>query len=118
VHIRKNFGASQYRQLSAVVADETFADLRFWRDQGLSARAAAAVAAAGCQSVDEIRDLGWRFFEGQDNCGRRTLQELSNLVGGWPDAPGTYGAWVRRVPDDVLIEEMRRRGIAVGSDEA
>lgn len=118
VHIRKNLGAGQCRQSLAAVPDEAFAHLKFWRDQGLSARAATAVAAAGCQSLDDIRNLGWHSFEGRDNCGRGTLQQLSNLVGGWPDEPRKYSKWVRRASDDVLIQEMRRRGIAVGSDEA
>jgi hypothetical protein len=39
--------------------------------------------------------------------------ELSDLVGGWSDAPRKYTAWVRRAPDDALIEEPRRRGIPI-----
>jgi hypothetical protein len=118
VYVRKTFDTGRRRQSVAIVADEPFALLRFWRDQGLSARPAAAVAAAGCQSLDEIRDLGWHFFKGRGNCGRGSLQELSNLVGGWPDAPRKYSGWVRRAPDEVLLAEMRRRGIAAGSDDA
>jgi hypothetical protein len=90
---------------------------QFWRDQGLGARAAAAVAASGCQSVDEIRDLGCNFFRRRDNCGPQALQQISELVG-WPDAPPQSGAWVRRVSDDVLIEELRGRGITVEYDDA
>src|SRR5580698_923728 len=80
---------------------------KYWRHQGLGVRAAAAVAAVGCKSVDEIRERGWHFFERRGNCGNRTLQELSDLVGTWPDAPRRYEAWVRRAPDEVLLEEMR-----------
>jgi hypothetical protein len=81
-------------------------------------RAATTVAAIGCKSLDEIRDLGWHYFHNRHNCGIQTLQELSDLVGGWPDAPRKYTAWVQRAPDDVLIEELRRRGIMVESDKA
>lgn len=91
---------------------------RFWRHSGLSVRAATAVAAVGCNSLDEIRDLGWNYFHNRQNCGIRTLQELSDLVGGWPDAPRRYTAWVQRAPDDVLIEELRRRGITVENGKA
>ena len=95
-----------------------FADFRLWRDQGLSARAAAVVAAAGCRSLDEIRDLGRSFFRRQENCGNRTLQELSDLVGGWQNLPHKCDAWVRHAPDSLLIDALCRRGIAVGSGEA
>jgi hypothetical protein len=93
--------------------------LKFWTDQGLRIRAATAAAAAGCRSLDELRAVGWRFFENRENCGTRTLQELSDLVGGWSDAPPRRGAWIRRVPDDTLIEEVQRRGLVFsGGDTA
>jgi len=95
-----------------------FGNLGFWLDLNLSIRAATAAAAVGCQSVDELRGLGWRFFQCQENCGTRTLQELSELVGGWPDAPRRRDTWIRRASDDLLIEELHRRGIAAGSDAA
>lgn len=117
-----------------------FAYLGFWLGHGLSVRAATAAAAAGCRSLNELRDLGWRAFQHQNNCGSKTLKELSELVGGWPDAPckdsrtkrlqemsmiavrpsdvlRNYHAWVRRASDDALIEELHLRGIAVESDK-
>ena len=128
VHFRKNFRMDWDSQSSAVAADQVSwnparkrgdpAHFKYWRQQGLSVRAAAAVAAVGCKSVDEIRDRGWHFFERRGNCGSRTLQELSDLVGTWPDAPRRYVAWVRRAPDEVLLEEIRRRGLAVVHGEA
>jgi hypothetical protein len=133
VHYRKNFrmdpsNQSRDDQSSAGTADQTSrkptrtrrdsAEYRFWRRLGLSVRAAAAVAAVGCQSLDEIRGLGWSFFHRRKNCGTRTLQELSDLVGGWPDAPRTYSKWLRRAPDDLLIEELHRRGIPTGRGDA
>jgi hypothetical protein len=90
---------------------------KFWLSQGLSTRAATAATIAGCRSLHDISSLGWQFFRHQENCGTRTLDELSNLVGGWPDAPPRRDAWLRRIPDDILIEELQRRGIAVGCDE-
>jgi hypothetical protein len=128
VHFRKNLRMERNPQSSPAAADQVSrnsprrrvdpAQFKFWRQRGLSVRAAAAVAAVGCKSVDEIRDRGWHFFERRGNCGMRTLQELSDLVGAWPDAPRRYVAWVRRTPDEVLLEEIRRRGIAVGGGEA
>jgi hypothetical protein len=128
VYFRKNICMDRGRASIAAKADQAngnptksrrdFADFRLWRDQGLSARAAAVAAAAGCRSLDEIRDLGRSFFLRQENCGNRTLQELSDLVGGWQNLPHERHAWVRRAPDGVLIDELRRRGIAVGSGKA
>jgi hypothetical protein len=127
VYIRKNLRMRGRSQSTAAIADQTrgnptgtqsdFAHLRLWREMGLSARAVSVVAAAGCRSLDEIRALGWHYFRRQENCGLRTLQELSELIGGWPDAPRKYSALVRRASDDVLIAEMRRRGIAAESGE-
>jgi hypothetical protein len=124
VYSRKNICMDLDRQSSAVEVGRAsrnpagrrsdFAHLSFWKAQGLSVRAATAVAAADCQSVDEIRDLGWLFFRRQENCGNRTLEELSDLVGGWPDAPRKRGPWIRRASDDLLIKELRRRGIPAG----
>ena len=90
----------------------------YWRGYGLSVRAATAAAAAGCRSLDELRGLGWHFFEHRKNCGTRTLEELSQLVGGWPDAPRRHDALIRCASDDALISELRRRGIPVGHDES
>jgi hypothetical protein len=127
VHLHKNFHMDQDRQSSPAAADRVSrkparkrgdpAQYKYWRQHGLTVRAAAAVAAVGCKSVDEIRERGWHFFERRGNCGTRTLQELSDLVGAWPDAPRRYVAWVRRAPDEVLLEEIRRRGIAVGGED-
>ena len=94
-----------------------FAYFGFWLNQGLSVRAATAAAAAGCRSLDELRDLGWRFFKYQNNCGTKTLEELSALVGGWPDMRRRGDTWIRRASDTMLIRELRRRGISVGSGE-
>jgi hypothetical protein len=102
----------------AAARRDGLAYLKFWLDFGLSVRAATAAATAGCQSLDELRGVGWRYLQHQENCGTRTLQELSELVGGWPDAPLKRGEWIRRVSDDTLIEEVQRRGLAIESDAA
>jgi hypothetical protein len=68
------------------------------------------VAAAGCRSLADLRRVGWRHFEGRDNCGRQTLAELSEFIGEWPDPPGNRDVWIRHASDDFLIEELRRRG--------
>ena len=103
---------------SATKPRRDFVDFRFWRGQGLSARAAAVVSNAGCQSVDEVRDRGWSFFLRQANCGNRTLQELSDLVGGWRNLPRKRGSWLQHASDEVLIEELRQRGIPAGGNRA
>jgi hypothetical protein len=146
-----------------------FAYFGFWLGHGLSVRAATAAAATGCRSLDELRLLGWQTFRNRKNCGTRTLQELSDLVGGWPDAPSNNQArfdpggaingtqherrqlsdahrrarqastgaaeshsclvseqfggkpvarWLHRASDQTLIEELRRRGIAIESGKA
>lgn len=128
MYFPKNARAERGNQSSVAVADQAtrnpaptrgdLAHFRFWKEQGISVRAATVLAAVGCKTRDEVRDLGWHFFQQQGNCGGRTLQELSDLAGGWPDVPCKYRAWIRHTPDDVLLEEMRRRGIAVGSDAA
>lgn len=112
---RSTAAAYPGRKSAAKAGDFTYH--KFWLGQGLSTRAATAAAIAGCRSLRDLRSLGWRFFHRQENCGPRTLQELSDLVGGWPDAPPKRDAWLRRVPDDTLFEELQRRGIAIGCDE-
>jgi hypothetical protein len=59
-----------------------------WQTSGLSARAAAAAALAGCDSVAEIARLGRSYFEGRPNCAEKTLAELAALAG-WPPKPRT-----------------------------
>jgi hypothetical protein len=127
MYFRKDIRMDRDRQSLMAEADlanrnsnrmQSDAAFKFWRGSGLSVRAATVVAAAGCQSLGDIRDLGWSFFLRQENCGNRTLQELSDLVGGWPNLPRKRGAWLRHTSDGALIDELRRRGIAVGSGEA
>lgn len=155
------------RSSSPVRKRREFTYFRFWLAHGLSVRAATVAAAADCRSVDDLRELGWQTFQAKKNCGTRTLEELSELVGGWPDAPPRNLArielsgavnqkhhecqrvpeaglatrtsnvafacnsdepferydgelvaeWIRRVSDQTLIEEVRRRGIAVECDD-
>ncbi len=59
-----------------------------WQRKGLSARAASAAALAGCDSIDQITQLGRSHFENQPNCGKRTLSELATLAG-WPSKRNT-----------------------------
>jgi hypothetical protein len=55
----------------------------FWRSHGLSVRASGVLANAGCDTVDEVTQLGREYFEAQPNCAERTLAELEKLAG-WP----------------------------------
>lgn len=95
-----------------------FGMLQHWMGKGLSVRAATVIAAADCQSLDDIRRLGWWYFQGQRNCGLVTLMELSELVGGWPDMPARRHNSARRLSDKLLVEELHRRGVIVASGKA
>jgi hypothetical protein len=113
---RRHATATTHAGRQAAVRADNFTYYKFWLAQGLSTRAATAATLAGCRSLRDLSRLGWQFFRHQENCGPRTLAELSDLVGGWPDAPPKRDAWLRRFSDDSLIEELQRRGIAVGCD--
>lgn len=96
-----------------------FTNLPFWRAQGLSTRAATAVAAAGCRSLRDLSRLGWQPFETQENCGKQTLAELSQFIDGLPNVTNKYDAWLREIPDaDLAAEIRRRRRVRRGRSEA
>jgi hypothetical protein len=57
--------------------------LAAWRSAGLSARAAAALATSGCDTIPQVVRLGRAYFEGRANLGPKTLAELAKLAG-WP----------------------------------
>lgn len=59
-----------------------------WRDAGLSVRAAAVLANAGCNTVADVATLGRAYFVRCKNCGTKTLHELSRLAG-WPPERAT-----------------------------
>ena len=54
-----------------------------WQRYGLSFRAAAVLANAGCDTPEQVTQLGRSYFEGRPNCGEHTLAELAELAG-WP----------------------------------
>lgn len=58
---------------------------RVWASKGLSSRACTALSLAGCSSPSDIRDLGRNYFSQVENCGRTTLREIEQLIGGWFD---------------------------------
>lgn len=53
-----------------------------WRARGQSARAAAILALAGADTVEDVRRLGRAYFKGRRNIGAKTLAELARL-GAW-----------------------------------
>ena len=59
-----------------------------WRQRGLSARAAGALASAGCDTIEDVTRLGRTYFEGTPNCASKTLAELAVLAD-WPAKPRT-----------------------------
>ena len=54
-----------------------------WQQAGLSVRAAAVLSNAGCDTPEQVTQLGRSYFEGRPNCGERTLAELAERAG-WP----------------------------------
>lgn len=58
---------------------------RTWLDAGCSPRAAAALANAGIDRLDQIAPLGKSHFSRLQNVGPTTLGELGQLIGGWPN---------------------------------
>jgi hypothetical protein len=96
-----------------------------WRGRGLSLRAAVALADAGCDSAEDVARLGPHYFAGKPNLGRKTLQELTALVGFSPARKtvidAVAAALALTIPDldeardiatDVLIA-LRRSGFVV-----
>lgn len=82
-----------------------------WRAAGCSPRAAAALASAGIDQVKQIGRLGPNFFRMQRNCGPRTIAEIGELIGGWPD--------VERLPQAATADDaLRRAGYLLSSGDA
>lgn len=96
---------------------DDYEQFQFWRDQGLSVRAASVAAASGCRSVSELRERGRRYFECQPNCGPKTLEGLSACAGGFPDAFGKDAIFVGRVLGTAVVKDLCRRGYAVASGD-
>ena len=96
---------------------DDFEQFQFWRDRGLSVRAASVAAASGCRSVSELRQRGRRYFEYQANCGAKTLKELSARVGGFPDALDGDAPFIGRGLNTALVKDLGRRGYAVVSGD-
>ena len=96
-----------------------------WHASGLSTRAAGALAAAGCDNIDEITRLGREYFEKLPNCAATTLQELA-ILAGWPPPRATAVEAItaalllsitdpdeaKEIATDALIA-LRRSGFAV-----
>jgi hypothetical protein len=81
-----------------------------WRAAGCAPRAAAALANAGIDHVEQIGRLGPDFFRTQRNCGPRTIAEIGELIGGWPD--------VERSPQAAIAGALRRAGYVLSSEDA
>lgn len=58
-----------------------------WAARGLSPRAAGALALAGCETIQEVTQLGRVWFLGKPNCGTKTLRELAILANWAPETP-------------------------------
>lgn len=59
-----------------------------WRRNGTSTRAANVLALSGCDTAEEVAQLGRRYFEKLPNCAEKTLAELSE-IGNWPPRRST-----------------------------
>jgi hypothetical protein len=62
---------------------------RAWQNAGFSPRAAAALANAEIDRLDQIGPLGREYFRRLRNCGPQTIREIGRLIGGWPNVRPT-----------------------------
>lgn len=81
------------------------ARFRMWQRMGVSARAASVLALAACDTVEEVRRLGRRYFAGYDNVGPTTLSELTRLAG-WKSEVTTA--------EDAVVAALR---LAIGNKD-
>jgi len=98
--------------------------LASWTRRGLSFRAAAVLAAAECDSVQQVTSLGRSYFDRRPNCGEKTLAELGKLAG-WPTPLTTPASAIAKAlalsmdPDEALeaagdaIRSLRRSGFVI-----
>jgi hypothetical protein len=95
-----------------------------WQAQGLSARAASAVATAGCDTAEEIARLARVYLKSLPSLDERPLQQLADLTG-WPPkrrtavdtiaaspAPGMDAEEGRKTATDVLTS-LRKAGFVL-----
>ena len=73
----------------------------FWRQRGLSVRAANILGNLHCESLDDVRRLGIREVLRQHGMGPPTFNEIANLIG-WPELTVTRGRRALEQADDVL----------------
>jgi hypothetical protein len=59
-----------------------------WQRRSLSARAAGALASAGCDTLEDVAYLGRSYSEGRRSCAAKTVSELA-ILAGWPPKPRT-----------------------------
>lgn len=55
----------------------------FWRQICQDARTRGTLIYSYAESLDDVRLLGYEFYSCMPNCGKRTLNEISKLIGGW-----------------------------------
>lgn len=55
----------------------------YWQKLGLRPRAARALAIFECRTVNDIRNVGVREFPKTTNCGKKSLKEIEDFIGGW-----------------------------------
>jgi Bacterial RNA polymerase, alpha chain C terminal domain len=90
------------------ISDDTLVD-----DISVSVRTRRLIYENGCQSVGDIRRLGRVNFERTPGFGKKSVTELTEVIGGWPPHP----AHIETVPvidlseitTAQLLQELWRR---------
>jgi hypothetical protein len=97
---------SATQKIATADARRTYPRLfQLWSSRGLSPRAASALALAGCETVEQVTNLGRAWFQ-RPNIGAKTLAELSTLAG-WPPE--------HRTPVDAIAASL---GLSIPDPEA
>jgi hypothetical protein len=67
-------------------------------DMPLTTRARNILHTLNCETAEDVRVVGWYRFLISPNCGRETMKEIGEAIGGWPDTRDALGragpAWL------------------------
>jgi hypothetical protein len=85
-----------------------------WPGCGLSARAAGALAATGCDIIEDVACLGLSYSEGRRNSAAKTMSELV-IVAGWPPKPRTSIDTIAQAPGPAIDDPEEASEAAANS---
>jgi hypothetical protein len=89
------------------------------RTGSLSTLAQTLLRHTHCVSDDDVRRVGRIGFKNEGGVPLKTLEEIGELIGGWPveppphPKPPPYSRALSRIPEDAIVAELRRRGYRV-----